>query len=109
MSYEEYKKAEEKILEDMRKAKEEIVQANISTDKAKETLKLGEKKLTILDIQYEFENASSSNDVEEFADIYANEINCDNGVLYREGLAEGYERGYKDAFERALEIVKENI
>lgn len=111
MSYEEYKEIEEKILEDMRKAKEEIVQANISTDKAKETLKLGEKKLTILDIQYEFEKAESSNDVEEMSYELAQEYN--KSVLFEEGMAEGFEKGfekgYQMAFEKALEIVKENI
>lgn len=102
MSYEEYQEKIRKILEERQEAKSAKAQAE-------RTLEVTERKMKILDIQYEFENASSSNDVEEFADIYANEINSDNGVLYREGLAEGYEQGYKDAFEKALEIVKENI
>lgn len=102
MSYEEYQEKLRKILEERQEAKSTKAQAE-------RTLEVTERKMKILDIQYEFENTSSSNDVEEFADIYANEINSDNGVLYREGLAKGYEQGYKDAFKKALEIVKENI
>lgn len=102
MSYEEYKEKTRKILKERQEARSTKAQAE-------RTLEITERKMKILDIKYEFENASSSNDIEEFADIYANEINSDNGVLYREGLAKGYEQGYKDAFEKALDIVKENI
>jgi len=104
MSYEEYQ-------EKLRKIVKERQEARSTKAQAERTLEVTERKMKILDIQYEFENASSSNDVEEMSYELAQEYN--KSVLFEEGMAEGFEKGfekgYQMAFEKALEIVKENI
>lgn len=109
MSCEEFEKLNSEIYKKIKTENSKIYEAQAIEYKARQQVEKLKRKIRILEVQYEFEKAESNNDVEEFAEKYANEEGYNTGVYYREGLEKGYEQGYKDAFRKALELVKDNL